>query len=159
MAVIVSSTSIVLTELPMPCSENNAYFNNRQTGGRSPSRELKEFKARVAEWAMADMGSMSTARGILDLWGAVSLQALVGFRRDRIFTKDSRMKRIDSANFLKVLQDGVAKAIGRDDCFFWRSSVEKAPLKIGDDRERCTVILTQAPTIDLVDWHKALFIV
>lgn len=159
MAVHVSTTSVVLTDLPMPPSENNAYPTNHATGRRYASRELAEFKARMAEWQFHEGKTLGVARDIIKLWPTVAFQALIGFRRDRVYCKDGSPKKIDASNFLKVIQDGVSKAIGRDDSLFWRSAVEKAPLKLGDARERCTVILTQAPTIDLPDWHKAMLLV
>lgn len=158
MAVHISNTSIVLTDLPMSISENNAYPTNQRTGRRYASTELGIFKQQMAMWSMDNIQTLTFAKGVIGLWDTISMKALIGFRRDRVYTKDGRVKRIDAANFLKVLQDGVSKSIARDDCYFWSSAVDKAPLKIGDTRERCTVILTPAVTIDLADWHKSLMI-
>lgn len=159
MGVIISNAQIILTDLPISISENNAYINNRRTGGRFPSDDLKKFKAEMAQWRLLNARAFPEVNRVISGWVALGFHALIGFRRDRVYTKLGMPKKIDASNYVKIIQDGVAAAIDRDDCHFWRSTGEKAPLKLGDDRQRCTVVLTEAAQKDLAGWHSDLHIV
>ena len=159
MGVIITNAQIVFTDLPISISENNAYPTNFKTGKRYKSKDLGKFASQMAQWRLLNAQAFPEVHRIMDGWVAIGFHVLVGFRRDRVYTKLGMPKKIDASNYVKIIQDGVSNAIDRDDCHFWRSTGEKAPLKLGDERERCTVILTEAPQKDLAGWHSDLQIV
>lgn len=159
-----AGSQVVMSGLPFPPSENQAYVNNTGMGargrGRFSSVDAKEFKFRMLAWALNNRVMIEQARQIIAGWQTpASLSIFLGFRHDRVWKKNGGVKRIDASNFVKLLQDSVTTALGIDDSNLWATSVEKAALPKGRTVESCIAILTPAMPRDLDEWKDHLGIV
>lgn len=155
----VSSSIVVLAELPFPPSENNAYVN-RKAGGRFASKEVRDFKHAMSIWRIRNNQALAVARQAVFSWKTPpALKLVLGFRHDRVWTKDGSPKRIDAANFVKVLQDSVAAVMAIDDSKIWSTMAEKAPLEPESKLESAMAILTPAMPMGIAQWKDHLGIV
>lgn len=141
-----------MSGLPFPPSENNAYVNNPR-GGRFLSADAKRFQWDMEAWRRANINELKQATITMINWTSPPFLTLaLGFRRDVLYTKDGRLKRVDAANYIKLIQDGVMRALSIDDSMLSGTAAEKAPLQLGDDRPRVMAILEPSAIVDMRDW-------
>ena len=132
--------------LPLfPPPSNNIYVTGRK-GIRFLSKEAKAFKAQVVSYIQANCLAAITQ---LDRTSLYRVWYSFYFLRDDVFNKtfgsgkkdaaESRYKRVDVENRLKLVADALATAIGIDDSQFWEGGHTK--LVSSDNRPRVDIFL------------------
>ncbi len=119
---------IYLNGLPNPPSCNALYPTFR--GRRIKSKALIEFTRSVGYWGLAHKLTVLEAREVCQYWISVGyflkLSAEINFKKERIFCKDGRVKKMDASNRIKALHDSISESIlCIDDSYFWSVSIEK----------------------------------
>lgn len=114
----------------MPPTSNHMYHLVRR-GPKTyhvPSSELKKFQNAMVIYPIT-RPYIPNYRKLIKNWVDLKykLQIHCGFyfRRDRLYTKEGKFKKLDVSNRLKAAHDGVAKMLGIDDSAFFRISAEK----------------------------------
>lgn len=124
----------------VPPSVNGSYATNFKTKRRFPSKELLAFK-KLFNSASIHIFDGPTKTSLKDFLQEIKSKKLclivqVYFKKERLYTKDGRIKKLDISNRLKSCEDCICKAIGIDDSQIFRIVAEKIPT----DTEEQTVI-------------------
>lgn len=121
---------VLIHDLPIPPSSNNQYMIVKR--GRKmlhvPSKELTEYKLKMNNISILDPDFKSfkdTIRGWVERGYVLEIRAQFYFKHNRIFTKDSRVKKMDVSNRIKALHDSLSAILGVDDSFFFQIFAEK----------------------------------
>ena len=136
----------ILMGVPLPPSENAIYRNSqprwgaRAARGRHLSAEGRAYKAAFAGWALQHLHSLRLAAQLFAVFPAIEIEAFLGFERSRLFCKDGRVKACDAANYVKILFDCLAAAIGYDDRHFFGVRIVKHPVD-APAREACVIVI------------------
>lgn len=138
----------VLTGIPIPPSHNHAYTVRpvRRKGSAKkvyrPTRsdEYESYMKEFAVWQMENAQLINSLRAQLSKYEDpyLDVRVYLGMRRERLYTAKGEARKLDSANYLKIIHDLIAKAIGVDDRWFWIALVEKA--EVGDNDQECLTI-------------------
>lgn len=117
---------LVLDQIPMPPSENQAYATDWKTGRRFASKELNEFKGRFQMWSLKR--TQLLAKTIEELkWEladhrkCLRVETWMFFQYESLFTtpikknERPRRKKMDAHNKLKSLFDSLGAMFGIDD--------------------------------------------
>lgn len=117
---------LVLDQIPMPPSENQAYATDWKTGRRFASKELNEFKGRFQMWSLKRTHLL--AKTIEELkWEladhrkCLRVDVWMFFQYESLFTKPikknerPRRKKMDVQNRIKPFFDTLASMLGIDD--------------------------------------------
>lgn len=131
---------VYLNGLCLPPTENSLYptFNGR----RIKSKALLQFQRDIHYWRMLNKTTALQARETCQFWIQkgyfLKVSALVFFKKEKIFTKDGRVKQLDASNRMKALHDAISDQIlSIDDRYFWSVSIEK----VVGDKEGVNVII------------------
>lgn len=117
---------IILDQLPMPPSENEAYPTDFQTGRRFTGKELTDFKHRLQLWSLRRAPMVNKLIDELkwelaDHRKCLRVDSYLFFQYSSLFTTPTtkterpRRKKMDPQNKMKALYDSVAKMLGIDD--------------------------------------------
>lgn len=122
---IILYPSLVIPCFPLPPSENQIYMN-LPGRGRCATKELKDYKKACSEWYLgADLKIKQAIRSHKLHGHILRIDSQLYFARERIYTKDGRIKKMDVANRLKALHDQICEMIGIDDSQFFEVVIEK----------------------------------
>ncbi len=116
----------------LPPSSNHIYVNARGGKGRFLSKEAQTFKSRtislIQQNCMAKLIGLDTSR-IYRVWYAFyfPIEELLNksFGSGKKGAAQTRYKRMDVENRLKLVADSLATAIGIDDCQFFEGGHTK----------------------------------
>ncbi len=134
----------------LPPTSNHCYFTNR-FGGRTKTKEADAFQKRLVQEVtgphLASLAQLNTT--YKDSVFRVHYKLYFPF--EEIFNRswgkksgaESRYKKMDAENRLKLLTDSFAKAIGIDDSRFWRTVIDK--MLSPDNQERIDIELAAVP--------------
>lgn len=116
-------------------SLNQCYATNFKTGRRFPSKALGEFKKEFKKLSPPHSGEISAIQGkrlclIIEMW----------MKRERIYCKNGKIKKMDVSNRIKPLEDAISDLIGIDDSQFFRVVAVK---KETDLKERTEVFIME----------------
>lgn len=128
---------IYLVGIPVPPSVNAQYATIIRHGRpiRIPSKTAKDYERAFAVWELQNRALISKARGVIRGWGqALEVSMILALRRDRLVTKDGRLKRLDISNRAKAIHDLIATSLGVDDCCFISTPMEKVIADICDEQ-------------------------
>lgn len=135
--------SILFMGVPLPPSSNKQYSTFLRNGKiqrvTSPAAALyqHDFKA----WAFRHRADILAATQTILQWqSTIEIRAYVIFKKSRLLTKDSRIKKLDISNRLKALHDLLADAFNIDDSHFSTNFNEK--LVSISDQEQVVIVLT-----------------
>lgn len=154
--------SIILSALPLPPSENEAYktvssgkveYRTNKNGKeyatiptwRAASKELKAFQEEMRIWRLRNLRLATAARNFLvsplsEYQQLIRVDRFFAFKHERLFTLDGRPKSLDASNRVKAFDDALATEIlGLDDCWFWKGVEEK--VECGQDEQECAVAI------------------
>ncbi len=135
-----SPLSLVFERMPMPPTSNHLYASHLRLGRviRVPSREYKEYRAKMLGFRLGNHIGFVAARGrFTDK--PLSIHCDFFFPYEKIYTLDGRFKRMDVSNRLKAVHDELCEALGIDDCQFLEISARKLVGKLG-----CTASISVA---------------
>jgi hypothetical protein len=138
--------NVLLSRLPIPPALNNQYVNNPKTGGRFPSRELKDFKKAVEVWRLENLKLVASAKAALiarvpTQQKPIRIDRYFAFRGGRLIALNGLPKRMDVSNRVKGIDDAIADVLGIDDCWFFGGSEEKVMVD-SEAEEGVTLVLT-----------------
>lgn len=131
---------IILAKIPMPPSLNNAYPTGRN-GRRYKSEKYRAWERDFTIWGFENSKQLAHARAVFSKARpgyVVWIHSAFYFKRESILTRDDRPKKNDTSNRIKILHDGISKAIWLDDSYFWDGSFVK---RVTRGAENCAVAL------------------
>lgn len=123
-----SDKHILIKDFPLSPSINKCY-RNLGRGGRCATKDLVDYKNACSAWAYKNKAVIESVKYLLrgEWKGKVlKLDAYFIFRRDRIFCKNGKPKKLDVGNYLKAFEDCLYKELGIDDCYNFGAYLEKA---------------------------------
>lgn len=133
----------------LPPTSNNVYVNARGGKGRFLSSEAKKFKLRAVAKIQQDCLAKITR---LDRTAVYRVWYAFYFRPEDILNTtfgsgkkgaaETRYKRMDVENRLKLVADSLATAIGIDDCQFFEGGHTKLSASLVGGQEQIHVFLT-----------------
>ena len=135
-----SQVGIYLFGIPIPPSVNAQYATIMRRGKpiRISSKEAKTYEAVFKAWTMNNRETLKVAREDIIRWNKpLSISMVVAFNRERLVTKDGRLKRLDVSNRTKAVHDLLAAALGIDDCLFVSCPIQKV---VADTYEEQVVV-------------------
>tara|TARA_R110000868_G_scaffold231059_1_gene484365 strand:+ start:450 stop:845 length:396 start_codon:yes stop_codon:yes gene_type:complete len=102
---------------------------------RISSKEAKDYEKAFKVWQLSNRETLKTAREDIVRWGKpLSISILVAFKRERLVTKDGRLKKLDVSNRTKSLHDLLSAALGIDDCLFVSCPIQKVVADTYDEQ-------------------------
>lgn len=119
---------IYFFNIPIPPSANAMYatFTKHGKTRRIPSKELREYAKVFEIWVLQNKASLNEARKTIIEWNMpLEVSFFLVLKRDKLLTKDGRMKKLDVSNRSKSLHDKLGDALGIDDCYFVSCPMEK----------------------------------
>jgi hypothetical protein len=123
-----SQVGVYLFGIPLPPSSNHQYATIIRRGRpiRIPSKETKDYEKIFKAWLIKNKEAITGAKEDIVQWNKpLSISMVVAFSRERLVTKDGRLKRLDVSNRTKALHDLISDALGIDDCLFVSCPTEK----------------------------------
>jgi hypothetical protein len=102
-----SDKCILIKDFPLSPSIN-ACYRNLPRGGRCSTKVLIEYKEACRLWALKNKDILQVAKYLLNgEWKGKSLKldAFFIFKKDRIFCKNGKPKKLDVGNYLKAFED------------------------------------------------------
>lgn len=134
----------MISNFPLPPSANKLYRN--VTGvGRVATKELRDYRKMVDQWAGAYSKYRTIFKEICDTkWKGnqtFKIDCFFVLKHERIWTKDNRPKRLDASNWIKACHDALADFLGIDDKQIWAGHFEKV-----SGEQECVVILISQVT-------------
>lgn len=119
---------LLIKGFPLPPSENILYRNVPRVG-RVATKELKQYREECKIWEYQNKAAAETFKNMcFKHWSNTSMFQFDYFfimKKERIFTKDGRPKRLDVANRIKAMQDSLCNILGLDDKHIFSSYIEK----------------------------------
>lgn len=128
---------ILLAGAPIPPSTNHQYSTIVRGGKtiRVPSKEATHYKRLFAFWKLKNARAINAARDEIKAWGEpVEVCMYVCFSKERLFTKDHRIKKLDITNRVKSIHDLLCEALGFDDSMIVSASMEKCAVEHVDEQ-------------------------
>ena len=129
---------LILSDIPMPPSENRAYwarpYRDKRTGAPkaciAPSRELTEYQKKdFLAWRYESNIQLASCRKKIKEWMAMSylirVDSFICENRTKLFNLKNMPKKYDVKNRLKPMHDCLAEALQIDDSYFWSGYDEK----------------------------------
>lgn len=92
---------------------------------RAPSKDLEQYQARVKDWAMEHFVEVRQARESIKHWEALEVHLTVCLPKDKLFTQNDDVKRLDITNRVKAAHDSVLGLLGIDDKLVFKATCEK----------------------------------
>lgn len=133
--------SILIASFPLSPSDNELYYNMNGVG-RVASKELREYKKLCEAYALKNAKMFREVKSIMaNEWkgfSAVKADYFFVFKRERLYCKDGRVKKLDSSNRIKAVQDCLFNILGLDDKFVFAGSFEK----LSGELEACNIVLS-----------------
>ena len=104
--------------LPLPPISGNKMYGSNRYGHRYLVREAKDYKEQV----------MWLCKGeTVDGTKPLCLQLTFYFPYQRYYNKNGTLKRIDTTNYVKLIEDAIAEGMGYDDKQNVRHVLERLP--------------------------------
>lgn len=121
----------LIKNFPLPPSVNNSLASvviNRSVRQIKTSAG-RAFDAKVQEYILKNKHHLdmiaAEIKVSMDLGYQLKIMCYYCFNKSDLWTKDKRVKRLDTNNRIKATLDGVSKAIGIDDRHFFAEEHEK----------------------------------
>lgn len=141
--------AIEIVGFPYPPSVNECYITRsgyriKNVGQkyfaswRAPSKKLETFYKECEIWTLTNNAQAKAAFEFLNKTKTAEISATFYTNRSSCLTKKDTPKRFDISNRVKALHDALARAIGIDDCIFWKCSERIALI---DDSEPQNVFI------------------
>lgn len=142
-----SSTPFVILPF-LPPTSNNIYVNARGGKGRFLSPEAKKFKlqaiSHIQSTCLAKITNLDRG-AIYAVWYAFyfPLEDIINktFGEGKKNSAESRYKRMDVENRIKLVADSLATAIGIDDCQFFEGGHSKISASIVGGKAQIQIFL------------------
>jgi hypothetical protein len=142
--------AIVITNYPLPPSENQIYRNVPGVG-RVATKELKDYRKSCEYYHLNNPQVFETIKEfIVDRWKKADhfkVDYYFTFKRERLYTKDNRPKKLDVANRIKAVQDCFFHSLGMDDKHVFATSIEK----IIGEQECVTIVMHPHTPISAIE--------
>lgn len=135
-----SEVGIYFFGVPLPPSSNHQYATIMRHGRpiRIPAKETKDYEKIFKAWLLSNKDAIKSARESIVEWKKpLSISMVVAFKRERLVTRDGRLKRLDVTNRIKAIHDLMSDALGIDDSLFISCPTEKV---VADNYEEQVVI-------------------
>lgn len=135
--------SVILKDMPIPPSLNQAYYTDFRHKTRHKSKDYRLFESMIKHWAAMFPAALGSARQFTTLLGsgqAFQVDITFYFPRTRVLTLPVRPckkhpsgrptipKRNDTSNRIKIAHDCLAELLGIDDSYFWDGKFSKKVL-------------------------------
>ncbi len=131
--------AIILKDLPIPPSINQAYYTDFRSKTRHKSSAYRTYERMILEWARINPSRLMMARDLTTKIGqgqAIRVDCTFYFQRSEVLTKEKKQtktkpgspsypKRNDTSNRIKIAHDELSKLLGLDDKYFWDGTFEK----------------------------------
>jgi Holliday junction resolvase RusA-like endonuclease len=104
---------------------------------RAPTAEFQKFKRRVKKWAEEHSDALYASpeykelKQLMDIKHypiRLQLELTMYVNKSKVLCKDGRIKRFDTSNHIKSIEDAMSGIIGIDDKVFFRIIAEKIPI-------------------------------
>lgn len=140
--------SLLIQNFPLPPSENQLYRNLPRVG-RVATQELKNYRRECEFWGLANKSVRENFFYLMEENPQLVLKVdfYFVFKRERLWTKDNRPKKLDASNRVKAAADQLAKFFGIDDKCFFSVSAEK----VSGENECCIIFITPITPISSVE--------
>jgi len=128
---------IYLLGIPIPPSVNGQYATVIRNGRpiRIPSKTAREYDRLFSIWELRNRTLLRQAQGSIREWGTtLEIQMFLVLGRERLLTKQGKVKRLDVTNRSKKLHDLLADALGCDDSLFTSTPMEKVIADVCDEQ-------------------------
>ena len=114
--------------MPPSCNAPYRLFHVNGIVKRAKGKEQVAFEKDVTLWAMANSALVKHARAALESRHEARLvvDRMFCFPLHEIVCKDGQVKKNDTTNRIKALDDAIATVLGIDDKNFWSGSFDKA---------------------------------
>lgn len=120
--------AILIHSFPMPPS-HNALYRNVPGVGRVATQELKDYKRECEVYALKNARMFREVRQLIfGKWKdfqSYKIDYYFVFKKERIYTKEGKAKKLDVSNRVKAAQDALCYILGFDDKNIWNSTCEK----------------------------------
>lgn len=120
---------MLLKNIPMPPSSNHIYSTIYQTGRRAKTRDALQFESDFSKWALVNGYKLGVLKNHLQTFNKKNIKLKFErkfyFLKEKIYYKDGKIKKLDVSNYIKMIDDALAKAINIDDCHIFYGSEEK----------------------------------
>lgn len=113
---------MILTRLPIPPTSNR--FVIPANGRLIKSPEARRYEATMKMYELRHFKEIEQIREAFKN-KHLKVDRYFVFSKDRLITKKNTLKKLDTSNRVKVLDDCVSKLIGIDDCLFITGVAEK----------------------------------
>lgn len=120
--------SIYLFGIPLPPSVNEQYATilRGNIPIRIPSKIAKQYEKIFWQWKLSNSKAVNQARDDIVKWNSpLEIEMYVAITKERMFTKDGRLKSWDVTNRSKSLHDLLASVLGIDDKLFVSTPMQK----------------------------------
>jgi Holliday junction resolvase RusA-like endonuclease len=140
--------SLLIQNFPLPPSENQLYRNLPRVG-RVATQELKNYRRECEFWGLANKNIRELFFSVMEENPQMVLKVdfYFVFKRDRLWTKDNRPKKLDASNRVKAAADQLAKFFNIDDKCFFNVSAEK----VSGENECCIIFITPISPMSAVE--------
>ncbi len=133
--IILEGGEILIRDFPLPPSSNSLYRNikNGRAGqlGRAKTEKYKLYCDDVAMWAIVHGKTLKRTRSevndLLLIHKTLQIDATFCIAESRCYSKDGKIKKIDTFNHIKALHDQLSEVLWVDDRFFWDGNVRRQP--------------------------------
>lgn len=116
-------------------------YRNVPGVGRVATKELKDYRKLCSQFEIANSKTFNEIKDSIrkdaGLFEHLKVDYFFMFKRERLYTKDGRPKRLDVANRIKAVQDCFFHSLGIDDKHVFCSMIEK----ISGENESVTIVL------------------
>ena len=140
--------SLILTGLPLPVSVNDYANRHRGRKGHYTPKRI-ELADEFFCWSLG-VGAVGRSEAEQFLLGedkesfynrtAKTVFTLNLIWKRRMFTKDGKLRKVDNSNYIKAIEDELARWLRIDDCYFANPMV--TPRDCTDGNESLTAIIT-----------------
>lgn len=114
-----------LEGIPMVPSMNHAYAG---TFRRYKSKEVIVWERQFSLWSYHHRNEIDSIRKHFkdpEMGQVIHIHCEYYFKKNRIYCKNGKPKKLDTSNRIKLLHDQIADLIGYDDCYFFDGSFIK----------------------------------
>lgn len=156
--------SITLTGIPLPPSDNQQYktivrrsklSQTKYKSLRVKSDATKKYEKQFSDFILINMQSILRVRKAIKEWNCVmQVKYYLAMEHDRLYTASGDVRKKDSSNYDKLLQDCLSRALQIDDSLFnpcTQERVESAP-----NSEQVVVVITPSKIRTLSDVYKSM---
>lgn len=129
---------IQLLNIPMPPTVNKLYGGGLRTKRRFKTELYLNWEDELQNWALINSRTIILAQNLFltERYNhIIRVDKNFYFTYSSIFSKTGKMKKMDTSNRIKPLEDGLVQVLGIDDCYFKSGMVQTYLIPYLSDKE------------------------